>query len=106
MESFTRMPVPTLDGLFLSSVSNPRRDDGDGRDDIYGGTPGVKNIVTIDTIVTPPRIPRPHDEIRRVQRGLSERISRFFLRQRTAVVALPFWESTAVCAVELRSEYH
>ena len=63
------MPVLTPGGSFLSVASNPRRDDGDGRDDIYGGTPGVKNIVTIDTIVTPPRIPRPHDEIRRVQRG-------------------------------------
>ena len=49
------MPVPTPAGSFLSSASNPRRDDGDGRDDIFGGTPGVKNIVTIDTIVTLPR---------------------------------------------------
>ena len=48
------MPVPTPEGSFLSSASNPRRDDGDGRDDIFGGTPGVKNIVTIDTIVTHP----------------------------------------------------
>ena len=69
MESFTGMPVPTLEGSFLSSVSNPRRDDGDGRDDIFGGTPGVKNIVTIDTIVTHPTHPRPHDEIRIVHRG-------------------------------------
>ena len=48
------MPVLTPAGSSLSSASNPRRDDGDGRDDIYGGTPGVKNIVTIDTIVTHP----------------------------------------------------
>ena len=48
------MPVLTPAGSSLSSASNPRRDDGDGRDDIFGGTPGVKNIVTIDTIVTPP----------------------------------------------------
>ena len=48
------MPVLTPGGSFLSVAFNPRRDDGDGRDDIYGGTPGVKNIVTIDTIVTHP----------------------------------------------------
>ena len=57
MESFTKMPVLTPGGSFLSVASNPRRDDGDGRDDIYGGTPGVKNIVTIDAIVTHPTHP-------------------------------------------------
>ena len=46
------MPVLTPEESFLSSAPTPRRDDGDGRDDIYGATPGVKNIVTIDTIVT------------------------------------------------------
>ena len=39
MESFTKMPVLTPGGSFLSVASNPRRDDGDGRDDIFGGTP-------------------------------------------------------------------
>lgn len=48
------MPVLTPAGSSLSSASNPRRDDGDGRDDILGAPPGVKNIVTIDTIVTHP----------------------------------------------------
>ena len=48
------MPVLTPGGSFLSVASNPRRDDGDGRDDILGTPPGVKNIVTIDTIVTHP----------------------------------------------------
>ena len=57
MESFTRMPVLTPEESFLSSAPAPRRDDGDGRDDIFGGTPGVKNIVTIDTIVTHPTHP-------------------------------------------------
>ena len=99
------MPVLTPGGSFLSVASNPRRDDGDGRDDILG-TPPVSKISSPSTQSSrSPCIPRPHDEIRRVQRGLSERISRVFLRQRTAVVALPFWESTAVRAVELRSGY-
>ncbi len=49
--------------------------------------------------------PRPHGEIRRVQRGLSERISRFSLGQRTVVTSLLGWEITAVRAVELRSGY-
>ena len=53
----------------------------------------------------PPRIPRPHDEIRRVQRGLSERISRISLRQRTVVIAQYGWEISIVRAVELQSGY-
>ncbi len=53
----------------------------------------------------PIRIPRPHGEIRRVQRGLSERISRFSLRQRTVVIAQFGWEITTVRAVELQSGY-
>ena len=53
----------------------------------------------------PPRIPRPHDEIRRVQRGLSERMQRTSLRQRTVVIAQYGWEISIVRAVELRSGY-
>ena len=53
----------------------------------------------------PTRIPRPHDEIRRVQRGLSERISLVSLRQRTVVIAQYGWEISIVRAVELRSGY-
>ena len=53
----------------------------------------------------PPRILRPHDEIRRVQRGRSERMQRTSLRQRTVVTALLGWEITAVRAVELQSGY-
>ena len=54
----------------------------------------------------PTRIPRPHDEIRRVQRRRSERMQRTSLRQRTVVTALLGWEITAVRAVELQSGYH
>ena len=53
----------------------------------------------------PPRIPRPHDEIRRVQRGLSERMQRTSLRQRTVVIAQYGWEISIVRAVELQSGY-
>ena len=53
----------------------------------------------------PTRIPRPHDEIRRVQRGRSERMQQASLRQRTVVIALLGWEITTVRAVELRSGY-
>ena len=53
----------------------------------------------------PTRIPRPHDEIRRVQRGLPERMQLGSLRQRTVVTSLLGWEITAVRAVELRSGY-
>ena len=49
--------------------------------------------------------PRPHDEIRRVQRGLSERMQRTSLRQRTVVIAQYGWEISIVRAVELRSGY-
>lgn len=53
----------------------------------------------------PPRIPRPHDEIRRVQRGLSERILLFSLGQRAVVIAQHDWAITVVRAVELQSGY-
>ena len=53
----------------------------------------------------PTRIPRPHDEIRRVHRGLSERISRFSLGQRAVVIAQHDWAITIVRAVELQSGY-
>ena len=53
----------------------------------------------------PTRIPRPHDEIRRVRRGLSERMQRISLRQRTVVIEKIFLEITTVRAVELRSGY-
>ena len=49
--------------------------------------------------------PRPHDEIRRVQRDLSERISWFSLRKRTVVIAQYGWEISIARAVELRSGY-
>ena len=49
--------------------------------------------------------PRPHGEIRRVQRGLSERISLVSLRQRTVVIAQYGWEISIVRAVELQSGY-
>lgn len=54
----------------------------------------------------PIRIPRPHDEIRRVQRGRSERISRFSLRQRTVVIAQYGWEISIARAMELQSVSH
>ena len=86
MESFIRMPVLTPGGSFLSSVSNPRRDDGDGRDDILG-TPPVSKISSPSTQSSrTPRIPRPHDEIRRVQRGQPGRIPRISLRQRAVIL--------------------
>ena len=53
----------------------------------------------------PTCIPRPHDEIRRVQRGLSERMQRTSLRQRTVVIAQYGWEISIVRAVELQSGY-
>ena len=49
--------------------------------------------------------PRPHGEIRRVQCGLSERISLVSLRQRTVVIAQYGWEISIVRAVELQSGY-
>ena len=51
----------------------------------------------------PTRIPRPHGEIRRVQRGRSGRMQRTSLRQRTVVIAQYGWEISIVRAVELRS---
>ena len=53
----------------------------------------------ISTRNKPPRIPRPHDEIRSVQRGLSERMQRTSLRQRTVVIAQYGWEISIVRAV-------
>lgn len=53
----------------------------------------------------PTRIPRTHDEIRRVQRGLSERMQRTSLRQRTVVIAQYGWEISIIRAVELQSGY-
>ena len=80
------MPVLTPAGSSLSSASNPRRDDGDGRDDIIG-TPPVSKISSPSTQSSrTPRIPRPHDEIRRVQRGQPERIPRVSLRQRAVIL--------------------
>ena len=53
----------------------------------------------------PTRIPRAHDEIRRVQCGRSKRMQRTSLRQRTVVIAQYGWEISIARAVELRSGY-
>ena len=50
----------------------------------------------ISTRNLPPRVLRPHGEIRRVQRGRSERMQRTSLRQRTVVIEKTFLEITAV----------
>ncbi len=49
----TAEPTPgDLSDLYLSL---PKRDDGDGRDDVSGSRGGVKNTVTIVTTVTEPK---------------------------------------------------
>ena len=72
-----RVVEPTLEDLSSSLLFRLRRDDGDGRDDVFGSGGGVKNTVTIDTTVTEAKAYlRPHGTIRRLYRGQAEEISR------------------------------
>ena len=52
MVSVLSQADPILAGQSNSPSMQQRRDDYDGRDGIFGGGGGMKNIVTIDTTVT------------------------------------------------------
>ena len=48
----TKAAAVTPGGISNSGLKFRKRDDGDGRVDVFGGGCGVKKIVTIDTTVT------------------------------------------------------